>query len=419
MDENSSKEKSKKGASVIFRNPMREFYRKNSPDLSRIGNLNFRHFRFRLPDKTFKKINDRITDEAVLQKHLIRYAPLDAYYSVSKWLSPENLGSSKNEEFHRNVFLGMDLVFDIDDKNINKAGKEALKLLSSLKKRKIKINYIAFSGAKGFHVVCKDPWEYEEEDPRKREESAKRRRKELVEELKEEGMKFDEKVTVDSRRIIRIPGTINSKSGKACTIIGEEGIRKLPQMKSISRIKLAFFFALKGLSRMKEEGNYFATFLSSTVPGIRDRHVLLLEFQKRRWKRIQKEIRELQEKYKTGRLFVFEDDEKFYALSLKTFSSRRIEKILRAFHSANYYFFRKYRQCTMRIGNRISESGKVICGSPRFAGTIEDEKTDGKEKYFASEAHHSFLKSQNIDAGVYEKKHGRKEIMLLHCLLES
>ena len=81
-----------------------------------------------------------------------------------------------------------DLVFDIVGdslarKHLTKTQRESQKLLHFIEDRGFKVKYIAFSGSKGFHVVCQDPFDIQAVSPLEREEIAKKVRKTLVEEI--------------------------------------------------------------------------------------------------------------------------------------------------------------------------------------------------------------------------------------------
>ena len=198
---------------------IRSYYRSNLIDLTPIPGLNFRHFRFRLPNGSFYKVRRKIRDSSEFRETLIENEPLDVYYSTASWLNPHLLASRLDKDILKNVMLACDLAFDIDVnediKTLEDARLQAVAINDFLDSKSIEVRYSAFSGSKGFHVVCDDPWREEiaEEDPRKREMSAIEKRKEIIQEAEERGILFDEKVTIDTRRIIRVPGTIHSKTG--------------------------------------------------------------------------------------------------------------------------------------------------------------------------------------------------------------
>ena len=153
---------------------------------------------------------------------LIRYRPYDVYYSTSCWLVPENLGRRERTPVSDNIFLSSDIVFDIDRSpfsffTLDQAREDALNLLDFCHDHNLPVKYIAFSGSKGFHMVCRDRYRYDNPDPFAREDMAREVRRDLISRVQAEGLAFDEKITADTRRILRVPGTINPKTGFACT----------------------------------------------------------------------------------------------------------------------------------------------------------------------------------------------------------
>ena len=113
-------------------------------------------------------------------------------------------------------------MFDIDRSpfspvSLEQAREDTLKLLDFCRDHHLPVKYLAFSGSKGFHLVCRDLYRYDNPDPFAREDMAREVRRDLISRVRAEGINFDEKITADTRRILRVPGTINSKTGFACT----------------------------------------------------------------------------------------------------------------------------------------------------------------------------------------------------------
>ena len=192
----------------------------------------FRHIRYVDRNARFVKARKKIRSYGELMRFLSRQRYLDAYYSVARFVNPHKISARKKAAATEDLFLGMDLFFDIDfddssmEENIAKAMKETKKIVKYGKKKKWRRKYIAFSGSKGFHVSYEDPFSYRARKPWEREEEAIKKRKALVKRMQKEKIKFDTKITVDSRRIVRVPGTYNSKTGYKCTIIPAEWLER-------------------------------------------------------------------------------------------------------------------------------------------------------------------------------------------------
>ena len=124
--------------------------------------MNFRHFRFRLPNGYFYKVKRKIRNSLDFRETLIANEPIDVYYSTATWLNPHLIASKLDKDILRNVMLACDLAFDIDVnqniKTLEDARQNAVALSDFLDSKGIGVRYFAFSGSKGFHIVCDDPW---------------------------------------------------------------------------------------------------------------------------------------------------------------------------------------------------------------------------------------------------------------------
>ncbi|MCE5316798.1 MAG: hypothetical protein LLG04_05480, partial [Parachlamydia sp.] len=283
-----------KGEPFLLPEMISAYYGSSSIDLSALSNVNFRHFRFRLEDGSFYKVPRKIRVWNDLKKQILKTLPLDVYYSSACWLNPHKIGSRTEGNVLKNLLISCDLVFDIDVngteiKNFEGARKQAILLKNYLISNKIEVRYLAFSGSKGFHVVSNDPWVDEKrfEDPAKREKYAIEKRRQFAKEAKAQGLFFDEKVTVDTRRIIRLPGSINSKTGLACTVLSDDqaklGIEKIFKLATTNGIITPRIPSLRGddqglrpAQSLRKGGrlgvrpildtHYFSTFMTNNVP---------------------------------------------------------------------------------------------------------------------------------------------------------
>jgi len=289
-------------------------------------------------------------------------------------------------------------------------------------------------------VVCDDPWndEITEENPTKRELKAVDKRKMVVKEAKMENLLFDEKVTVDTRRIIRLPGTINSKTGLVCTVLDKkelqssmEKILKSERQQSIITPRIPKrrevthdFIVAKLLRRLGRVGvrpdpkrePCYSTFITSNIPGTMLK-IPVLEFGDwRKTEEVVHVIKKVQRDYGLGDLFVFRDGNKFEVFSLKAVSRRRLEKILFAAGSMNLNACRKYGCTYTRVGKSIGLDGKVACKEPRLVGVLKSD-LNGQ----ASRAHFEFFSSSGVKiqgerlnlCGLGEEK-----LELVHAIIE-
>jgi DNA primase catalytic subunit len=190
----------------------------------------------------FKKIPDRIKDVRTLRRWLVRLAPFHVYYTTSTWLDPQRLGPKDRTKKGRskkkggyslahNVFLNQELYFDIDMPGKLEAGKKEVLALKDFlhKEYGFKDFRIIYSGGKGFHLHVYDfDWkkftDLRPEDPRIREGMMTEIKADIVNKVAEAGLIFDADVTMDTRRIIRLPGTVHGKSLNLCEFIQEDDV---------------------------------------------------------------------------------------------------------------------------------------------------------------------------------------------------
>ena len=423
---------------------IQNYYRNNPVDLGAISELKFRHFRFRLPNGSFYKIKRKITNAQDLMPYLIEYSPLDVYYSTACWLNPHMIASKLDKDILRNIMLSCDLSFDIDVnkdiKNLEEARLNAVELSDFLSSRDIQPRYTAFSGSKGFHIVCDDPWkgQYIDMDPHKRETFAVEKRKEIVEEVREEGVIFDEKVTVDTRRIIRVPSTIHSRTGNPCTVISRNlldsdmetifkslGIHpsttpRIPQllreMTSPSADKISGLLGRLGVRPRPKPTVYYSTFFSNNIPGTRLK-VPVMEFGA--WSKLENvtsKIVEAQKHYGLGDVAILKDSTRYWAVSLKAMPQRRVEKVLSTTGSLNLNQCRKYGCTYTRVGKSIDYSGETLQDEPTLI-TILEADLRGQ----ASRTHYEFLSHLGIRFQGEDLElcgAGKEELELVHAIVE-
>lgn len=423
--------------------PIRSFYQNNPPDLGHISDCSRRHFRILLPRGTFFKIPDRIRSPATLQRWLVRYRPSDVYYSTSCWLAPERLGRREGTPLSDNIFLFSDIVFDIDrppfgPDNLDRARADTLKLLAFCDDNNLPVRYIAFSGSKGFHVVCTDTVRSALADPREREDEARERRKQVLANVTSAGITVDARITPDTRRIIRVPGTINSKTGLACTILSREQL-DLPAreiLKYIPRVTLGTpqipatgddsslrgFRSISWLCHrlgVRSKPNppvTYATFLVSAVPGI-DRQVPFFTYPARRNIRtIEAELLRLQEIYRLSDIFLWRSETEIAALCLATFPLRRLEKIIGASTSTGYGSLLKYHQLFFRVGEIRDSEQRIVAKAPSYCKTLA--APDKNNARFISLPHDRFFRTF-ITLPAYPRMHGSGDVFLTHTVIEN
>jgi hypothetical protein len=424
--------------------PYRLFYQHHFPDLSVITDLPHRHFRILLPRGCFLKVQDRIRSEDVLRRWLVRYRPSDVYYSTSCWLVPENLGRRERTPVSDNIFLSSDIVFDIDRspfsrQNLDLAREDTLRLLSFCDDDHLAVKYIAFSGSKGFHVVCADPRRYDDPSPFVREDMAKAARREIIARVAEQKIPIDTRITGDTRRIIRVPGTINSKTGYVCTVLTREQLSEPVStiLKYIPRVNVCTPLIpalgddrpLRGARiiswlchrfgvRSKPATRFsYATFLVSCVPGIPLQVPFFIFPPRSSLARTVSVLTAVQEQYGLGDIYVFRSTTGIAAICLRTFPLRRLEKIIKASGSVNFGTLVKYKQLFFRVGEVRNEDQKLMAEAPEYVTTIAAPEENNAR--YISRPHYQFMKDFLPVLRNYPRMHGKGTVILTHTINEE
>ena len=108
----------------------------------------------------FIRLSKKSAHQRTFSEYLTKYVPMDVYYSTATWLNPHLIASRLDKDILKNIYLSCDLSFDIDVshkiKTLAEAQTQAAAVLDFLESKGFNDRYIAFSGSKGFHIVCDD-----------------------------------------------------------------------------------------------------------------------------------------------------------------------------------------------------------------------------------------------------------------------
>lgn len=328
--------------------PLENFYKANELYLPSFSK--FRIFKFLLWNSSWLTINHKIYNIEELRNELLKYLPYKAYYSTCLWLNPHKVSSkyNPNQQIADNIFLGSDFfVFDVDDKNIENAKQKSLILLDYLKENNFKILNIVFSGSKGFHIYF-EPKNYYVSYHYLREEYDIEKRKIFFNSLPQEIQKIiDYPVFIDTRRIIKLPSTIDGSSGYKVSFV--ENLEKF-DINKIEKIELPKIQIRKKEEKRIVEKNtenikeYYS--LSSKIIHTVNRHIAILKFHLKNEKIIQEKINEAR-KYFTH-FFIFrkklKDTYAYYFVSLNALEYPHLLNIYKKISPSSYKEFKKYKQ---------------------------------------------------------------------------
>ena len=276
---------------------LERYYSKDSDiDLSWMKKPTQHQFRWRTLNNRWYSSPRRIRDAVTFVKAVGKAVPTDIYVSTSSWLNPVDLPRLHDTEASYPILLDHLVVFDIDvppfsQKNMEVARKYAMKMFAWMKdKSEYSFSHVTFSGSKGFHLFYHDliREKFQIPDPKLREETVRQSRKQLLEQAVADGHKIDTKITADTRRIIRLPGTVHGKTGWICSIISVEqlhrpfkewmsDLKRHPQsldMPKNASVKKSLFSRKKKVKEVISE-QQTSIEVSTHVPGTKNRSALI------------------------------------------------------------------------------------------------------------------------------------------------
>ena len=200
-----------------------------------LHNSKFRQYKLRKNDKWYV-IRQKIRSPEQLLWFIEKYQPTDVYQTVSWWLNPQSLNGkranlpdyngrnkkqikeAKIKHFLANTFLGSDYIMDFDDKDYSDRSEGSQ---SNLRLAKLKLwelgfkDFLTMRTGKGYQLLVKDFNEWAKKGikatmPRDREYQYQRKMNELTKILLQAKIKWDYKVSIDTRRVFRVPNTIHN-----------------------------------------------------------------------------------------------------------------------------------------------------------------------------------------------------------------
>lgn len=209
---------------------LKDHYQQHAIDLAWLDKPSQHVLRWRTNDNRWLTAKRRVRDHASFLKAIGKSAPRDVYVSTASWLNPIDLPRLRDNPEHYPVLLDHFVVFDIDVapfsiENLTKAQSIARQLVQWLEdNEELDLRSVSFSGSKGFHLIYDDPDRdaFALPDLKEREMAVKAQRKALLDRVVEAGFEVDTKVTADTRRILRLPGSLHGSTGFACTRITVE-----------------------------------------------------------------------------------------------------------------------------------------------------------------------------------------------------
>lgn len=255
-----------------------------------------------------------------LRRLLVKHNPKNAYISVQKYLNYK-----EHNQTYKEVQIGKEEVIDIDGqkfKDVKEVWAEASKIMSCLRSKEVQINdfIVTNSSVGGYQIVINNPDE------------------KLINDLSN-GFNIDTKVFNDKKRVRRLVWSYN---GNRSSFSYRAGMPKLADDNSIRENETRHKTKLRTENCTNLPKHYAIRQVSSSVQGTRGLYVPVFRFHKMP---SQKRIRKLQERYKTGSLFIQKFMEKHYLIGFKCHQRERITKMYK-FMKCDYSLneFTKFKQ---------------------------------------------------------------------------
>ena len=401
-----------------------QYYQNHEVDLSWLNKPSQHGFRWRCSNGSWRKSKRRVSSVGSFRKAIARDNPSDVYFSTSSWLEPIDLPNLNDETKPHPILLNHLIVFDIDFSPLSLENLEGARLTTLNLHRWIEKNYdyelmsISFSGSKGFHLVYTDPDRslFSIEDGKEREDAVRENRKKLLEEVLLAGFKVDPRITADTRRIIRLPGTIHGKTGLLCHRINIErlgtnieswitdvpsffGNIDIPKVAKVEpkKVNQAGKKPTKTIQKNNVEQSYMIE-VSNHLPGTKDRTSLIF-WTPYSWGTGEFCLERLEDLVKLENLadsYIFSDGERILFICPEAFTRAKIvklldkigmEKVSKTLATRKHYW--------VRISGIMNEDGNWD-NELRFISMIKGRNS--KQNY--SKAHLTLLAKLGLDIDI-------------------
>ena len=412
-----------------------QYYQNHEVDLSWLTKPSQHAFRWRCSNGSWRKSKRRVSSVDSFRKAIAKDNPSDIYFSTSSWLEPIDLPNLNDETKPHPILLNHLIVFDIDFAPLSLDNLEQARLTTLNLHKWIQKNYdyelmsISFSGSKGFHLFYNDPNRslFSLENAKEREFAVKQERMKLLEQVLLAGFKVDPRITADTRRIIRLPGSIHGKTGLLCHRINAEKLETnieswindvpsffgnidIPKV-AIGKPKKVNQDSKKVTKKIQEnivEQTYMIE-VSNHLPSTKDRTSLIF-WTPYSWGIEAECLERLEDLVRSENLadsYIFSDGQRILFICPEAFTRAKIvklldkigmEKLSKTLATRKHYW--------VRISGIMNEDGKWY-NEPRFVSMIKGNNS--KQNY--SKAYLTLLSKLGLDIDIsqYEQFAGNTE----------
>ena len=412
-----------------------QYYQNHDVDLSWLNKPSQHGFRWRCSDGSWRKSKRRVSSQNSFRKAIAKDNPSDIYFSTSSWLEPINLPNLNDETKPPPILLNHLIVFDIDFAPLSLDNLEHARLTTLNLHKWIQKNYdyelksISFSGSKGFHLFYDDPDRslFSIENSKERETAVRENRNKLLQEVLLAGFKVDPRITADTRRIIRLPGSIHGKTGLLCHRINVERLEKnieawindvpsffgnidIPKVAKVKpkKVNQTSKKVTKKIQENVVEQSYMIE-VSNHLPNTKDRSALIF-WTPYSWGIEAVCLERLEELVRAENLadsYIFSDGQRILFVCPEAFTRAKVVKILDKIGMEKLSKTLATRQhYWVRISGIMNQDGNWY-NEPLFISMIKG--TNSKQNY--SKAHLTLLSKLGLDIDIsqYEQVAGNTE----------
>jgi DNA primase catalytic subunit len=400
------------------------FYQNHDVDLLWLSKPSQHGFRWRCSNGSWRKSKRRISSVESFRKAIANDNPSDIYFSTSSWLEPIGLPNLSDETKPHPILINHLIAFDIDFAPLSLENLEQARLTTLNLHKWIQKNYdyellsISFSGSKGFHLFYNDTDRslFSIENAKEREFAVKQERMKLLEQVLLAGFKVDPRITADTRRIIRLPGSIHGKTGLLCHRINlerletnvESWINDVPSffgnidIPKVAKVKLKKVNqASKKVTKKIQENVVEQTYMievSNHLPGSKDRSSLIF-WTPFSWGIEEECLQRLEDLVKLENLadsYIFSDGQRILFICPEAFTRAKIVKILHKIGMEKLSTTLETRQhYWVRISGIMNDDSNWY-NEPRYISVIKGNNS--KQNF--SKAHLTLLSKLGLDIDI-------------------
>ena len=412
-----------------------QYYQNHDVDFSWLNKPSQHGFRWRCSDGSWRKSKRRVSSVESFRKAIANDNPSDIYFSTSSWLEPIDLPNLNDDSKPHPILLDHLIVFDIDFTPLSVQNLELARKTTLNLHKWIQNNYdyelisISFSGNKGFHLFYMDPDRslFSIENSRDREYAVRDDRNKLLQEVILAGFKVDPRITADTRRIIRLPGSIHGKTGLLCHRISPETLETeidswihdvpsffgnidIPKVAKVKPKKVnQTSKKITKQVRKKIVDQTYMVEVSNHLPNTKDRTSLIF-WTPYSWGIEEKCIERLEDLVRTENLadsYIFSDGQRILFICPEAFTRAKIVKILDKIGMEKLSKTLENRQhYWVRISGIMNDNG-IWSSEPKFISMIKGRNP--RQNF--SKAHLTLLSKLGLDIDIsqFEQVAGNTE----------